>query len=93
MEIRERCYLISSCGVALDGTLAALRREVEVFLNFNDSNVQVEIDGGDKASAGDTEQMMKLRVRSTIISDEIIDSAVRLGASQLKVTATRIREV
>ena len=79
--------------MALDGTLLALVREVEVFLSFNDSNVQVEIDDGENKSVSNTEQVVKMRVRSTIISDEIVESAVRLGAAQMRVTATRIREV
>lgn len=93
MEARQRCYRISGDGVTYDGTLAALIREVKVFLSYADSNIQVDIDGGENASDGNAGQVARLRVRSTIISDEIIDSALRLSAGQLKVMATRIREV
>ena len=93
MKLKERCYQVKAGkdGDALVLTaLAELVLEVKVFLGYMDENVEVDIAEWKGDGTADERRVARLSVVADIMSDEIIDSAVRFGALQARVVATRI---
>lgn len=93
MDRRERCYEIRAGkdgGVLVLAALARLVTEVETVLSYTGKNVDVAVENWKSDGTEDERQAARLSVVADIISDEVVESAMRIGAKAANVVATRI---
>ncbi len=95
-KIADRHYRIEADAkvvarpAAITAKIERLAADVSDFLAFYpEANTQTEIYGWTTDSAGNAQQAANLRISANILNDTIIDSAVRLSAHALGLTATR----